>query len=108
MKVYVGSSSWIQQLNYETLPFRYCVCHEYGHLQRRCPWINQEAIAANVSSKIAPKIDNGKAPMVEGDVDLRGFVFVKPRNKGRGQKRTFKDRQNDGIFNRFDALDDLI
>ena len=33
----VGSHSWMQQLDYETLPFRCRLCHEYGHLLRRCP-----------------------------------------------------------------------
>ena len=28
-----GSYSWVQQLVYETLPFRCHLCREYGHLQ---------------------------------------------------------------------------
>lgn len=33
----IGSSSWTQPLDYETLPFRCRLCHEYGHLLKRCP-----------------------------------------------------------------------
>ena len=29
-----GSYSWVQHLDYETLPFRYRLCREYGHFQR--------------------------------------------------------------------------
>ena len=31
------SHSWVQQLDYETLPFRCHLCQEYGHLVRRFP-----------------------------------------------------------------------
>lgn len=32
-----GPYSWLEQLDYETLPFRCHLCHEYGYLLRRCP-----------------------------------------------------------------------
>ena len=32
MEICFGSSSWIQQLDYESLLFRCWFCHEYGHL----------------------------------------------------------------------------
>ncbi|XP_057831869.1 uncharacterized protein LOC131042571 [Cryptomeria japonica] len=104
IEIRLGSSSWIQQLDYETLPFRCRFCHEYGHLQRVCP---KSKLTEN--SKIglagAPHTQaKGKAPMRE---DTEGFIPVRGRNRGRGQKRTFKDRQTDEVFNRFDGLDDL-
>lgn len=33
----VGSYSWVQQLDYETLPFQCRLCHEYSHFQCKCP-----------------------------------------------------------------------
>ena len=36
-----------------------------------------------------------------------GFVPVKSKVKGRGQKRPFKDRQTYGNFNRFEVLENL-
>lgn len=87
----MGSSSWIQQLDYETLPFR-------------CP--------RNLSSSLAdpgpPRADKGKAPMSNGPVDSEGFTQVKSRNKGKGKKKTWVDRQNEVSINRFEALGDLV
>lgn len=37
LEICLGSSSWIQQLDYESIPFRCRICHVYGHLQRQCP-----------------------------------------------------------------------
>ena len=104
IEIRLGSSSWIQQLDYETLPFRCRLCHEYGHLQRMCPKSRSVEYSKGGSTSASPNQDKGKAPM---RVDKEGFILVKGRNKGRGQKRTFKDRQTDEVFNRFDALDDL-
>ena len=39
--------------------------------------------------------------------DKEGFVLVKTKAKGCGQKRPFKDRQIDGSFNRFEVLKNL-
>ena len=33
---------------------------------------------------------------------------MKTRNKGKGQKRTWMDRQSDGTFNRFNVLENLV
>jgi hypothetical protein len=32
LEIRAGSYSWVQQLDYETLPFYCHLCHEYGHL----------------------------------------------------------------------------
>ena len=56
-----------------------------------------------------PKVDKGKAPIAEGPSgDKEGFILVKPRNKGKGQKRTGMDRQRDDTFNRFNILESLV
>ena len=39
--------------------------------------------------------------------DKEGFVPVKMKSKGCGQKRPLKDRQTDGSFNRFEVLENL-
>ncbi len=56
-----------------------------------------------------PKEDKGKAQMPHGpSTDKEGFIPVKPRNKGKRQKRTWTDRKNDGTFNRFNVLENLV
>ncbi|XP_057868067.2 uncharacterized protein LOC131075253 [Cryptomeria japonica] len=107
LEIFIGSASWIQPLDYESLPFRCRFCHEYGHLQRQCP---RAPKAAGVSSSPSSgpsveKGDKGKESGVEGGPDKDGFIPVKQRNKGRGHKRAFKDSQNDQGFNRFEVLD---
>lgn len=52
--------------------------------------------------------DKGKAPMQGGGADKEGFIPVKTRNRNRGQKRSFKDRQEEETLNRFEALEDLV
>lgn len=32
LEIHAGSYSWVQQLDYEALPFHCHLCHEYGHL----------------------------------------------------------------------------
>lgn len=88
IEFFLGTSSWIQQLDYETLPFRCCLCHEYGHLQRKCPQFVSNTLDLSTPSSSIPRKDKGKEPMVEVNVDKEGFIPVKSRNKGRGQKRT--------------------
>ncbi|XP_059077196.1 uncharacterized protein LOC131876295 [Cryptomeria japonica] len=40
-------------------------------------------------------------------MDKEGFIPVKPRNKGKGKKRSWLDRQNEDTFNKFEVLDNL-
>ena len=53
-----------------------------------------------------PETNKGKniSPDETGVSD--GFVPVRARNRNRGQKRSFKERQDD-TFNRFEVLDEL-
>ena len=120
-----ASSSWVQQLDYESIPFRCRVCHEYGHLLRQCPRnLNSKGVdgstasnvggladttgkgqsqMANTTKRMTPQdtIGKGKAQMQDKD----GFTPVRPRTKGCGQKR--KEKVSDPGFNRFEVLDSM-
>lgn len=61
-----------------------------------CPESNHVGPSSNGPSHLPHKQDKGKAPMVE---DKEGFIPIKTQNKGRGHKRTLKDRQTDEVFN---------
>lgn len=50
-------------------------------------------------------MDKGKALVAEGIGDKEVFTLVKTHNKGRGQKRSFRDRQEEEVFNQFDDLE---
>lgn len=102
-----GSYSWVQQLDYETLPFRCRLCHEYGHLVRRCPKAKSVEQQTSPPPRDNPSMDKGKKPVVGEDKDAEGFVRVKARNRNRGQKRTLRERQEEDTFNRFEILDEL-
>jgi hypothetical protein len=104
MEICMGSVSWIQQLDYETLPFRCRICHEYGHLLRRCPRYKNPSL----DSPAPPSEDKGKAKASNGPVDSEGFTQVKNRNKGKGKKRAWMDRRADNTFNKFDALGSMV
>ena len=107
MEFFLGSSSWIQQLDYETLPFRCRICREYGHLLRKCP--RNKLPQSSMTIVPTPKDDKGKTHMPDcPSMDKEGFILVKRRNKGKGQKRTWKDRQSDGTFNRLNVLENLV
>ncbi len=91
-------------MDYETLPFRCCICHEYGHLLHKCPRFKPSP--ANASGPL--KGDKEKDPTSTDLGDNKGFTQVKSCNRGKGKKRTGQDRHNDSTFNRFDVLEDLI
>ena len=95
-------------LYYESLPFRCWFCHEYGHLLRHCPKVCKDANSPS-STPLLDKEEKGKAPMMvePRGKDKEGFLLVKTKAKGCGQKRPFKDRQIDGSFNRFEVLENL-
>ena len=102
-----GSYSWVQQLDYETLPFRCRLCHEYGHLLRRCPKAKIGEQQPPPPPRNTPGIDKMKKPISGDGMDVEGFVQVKARNRRRGQKRTLMERQEGDTFNRFEVLDEL-
>ncbi|XP_059068347.1 uncharacterized protein LOC131858890 [Cryptomeria japonica] len=95
-----------KQLDYETLLFRCRLCQEYGHLQRRCPRNQPRESHSSQPEVKPPKVDKGKR---NASVEARasdGFVLVRARNRNRGLKRSFKERQED-TFNKFEVLDEL-
>ena len=104
MEICMGTSSWIQQQDYENLPFRCIFFHECGHLHHRCP----KNKSPSLDSPGPPREHKGKAPLSKGLVDREGFIQVKSYNKGKGKKRTWMDRQTDGTFNKFNALGNFI
>lgn len=61
----LGSSSWIQHLDYESLPFHFWVCHECGHLQHQCPRVskNVETFASGYPPPSVPKSNKGDKGM---------------------------------------------
>ncbi|XP_057849635.2 uncharacterized protein LOC131060417 [Cryptomeria japonica] len=78
-------SSWIQQLDYESLPFHCRVCHDYGHLQRQCPrdFKGNSGSSGESASSSGLKMDNagkGKAP-----TDDVGKEKVKTDNVSNGK-----------------------
>ena len=59
---------WIQQIDYEQLPFRCRICHEYSHFRRNCP-----------------REDKEKMEQALGEVlGSEGFTQVKSRGRSRG------------------------
>ncbi|XP_057862492.2 uncharacterized protein LOC131070841 [Cryptomeria japonica] len=70
----VGSHSWVQQLDYETFPFRCRLCHEYGHLVHRCP----KARLAEKQPPPPPRSSSGDVkgmkPIGGEGMDAEGFV----------------------------------
>ena len=102
-----GSYSWVQQLDYETLPFRCRLCREYGHLQRRCPRFKTREAQPSQPVSNLPAADKGKGISSDEAGASDGFVQVKSRNQNRGRKRPFNVKHDDGTFNRFEVLDEL-
>jgi hypothetical protein len=60
---------WIQNIDYEQIPFRCRRCHEHGHLIRECP-LNKKQEATN------PKTQQ----------DEEGFITPNPRNRANKKK----------------------
>ncbi|XP_059070302.1 uncharacterized protein LOC131859988 [Cryptomeria japonica] len=112
LEIYLGSSSWVQSLDYESMPFRCRVCHEYGHIQWQCPKVNKNSHSNRPSPSSLPKeaeANTEKAPKSDADLgkDKEGFVPIKSRARNHGQKRSFRDRQTDEGLNQFEVLNSL-
>lgn len=106
LEVSAGDYSWVQQLDYETLPFR-CFCHEYGHLRRRCPKAKPLEAQSPLPSNNTPSVDKGKDTFQGFGGREDGFTTVRGRNRNKGHKRSLKDRQEEDTFNRFEVLEEL-
>lgn len=88
-----GSYSWVQQLDYETLPFHCCVYREYGHLQRRFPRNDPRESHPSQLVRKPPKTNKGRAYLLMGQVllmvlfwsglEIRTGVKRGPLKKGR-------------------------
>lgn len=53
------------------------------------------------------KGDSSKVSMIDDGPNKDGFIPIKPRDKGRGKKQPYKDRQSEEGFNHFEVLDNL-
>ena len=102
-----GSHSWVQHLDYETLPFRCWLCREYGHLQRHFPRnMPRESQPSHLVSNPL-ETDKGK-PISHDEVgNFNGFSPVRAHNRNNHPKRSFKERQEDNTFNRFEIFYEL-
>ena len=100
MNFFLGSSSWIQQLDYESVPFRCRFCHEYGHLLRHCPKVRKDVDSPSSAPPPLGKEDKGKAPMMaepQGK-DKEGFVPVKTKAKDKVRRSHSKiDKQTEDL-----------
>ena len=77
LEIFLGASSWVQNLDYESLPFQCRICHEYGHLQRQCPH--------NLTSK---GVDGSTTGNASGLVDTigKGQPQMDNTTKGKNQQ----------------------
>ncbi|KAH9298810.1 hypothetical protein KI387_030492, partial [Taxus chinensis] len=46
----IGEERWEQQIDYENIPFRCHLCHEYGHLVKDCPLRIKDPINETLNS----------------------------------------------------------
>ena len=50
LEICLGASSWVQQLDYESLPFCCQIFHEYGHLLHQCPHnLNSKGVDGSIA-----------------------------------------------------------
>lgn len=66
----------------------------------------EQSQMANTTKGMNPQDATGKGKAQMQDTD--GFTPVRPRAKGRGQKRPLKERLSDSGFNRFEVLDSMV
>ena len=64
LEICLGASSWVQQLDYESLPFCCRICHEYDHLLRQCPCnLNSKGVDGSIDGGLADTTRKGKSQM---------------------------------------------
>jgi len=69
---------WIQPLDYEQLPFRCRLCHDYGHLGRNCP---------------KNPLRNPGPQAREKETDEEGFTQVRNKRKSKGSDQQKKGKE---------------
>lgn len=82
---------------------------ERFHAKKKCRKERGHKIFG-ASGPLMEKRDKRKVPVIEGGKveegpDKDGFIPIKPKAKGRGQKWAYKDRQSDQGFNHFEVLE---
>ena len=73
MEICLGSSSWIQQLDYESLPFQCWFCHEYDHLLRHFPKVHKDVDSPSLAPPPLGKEEKGKSPIM---AEPQGRIFT--------------------------------
>ena len=77
---------WIQQIDYEQLPFHYRIYHEYGHFGRNCPKGTQEKQTSNHEG--GNKQDNEGFKKVKRRIKFKDSGGPKPHKETPGKAPT--------------------
>ena len=82
---------WVQTLDYEQIPFRCQICHEYGHLFMDCPMNHPK----NATKKVEEKKE-------------QGFTQVPLRKRGGQKQENHEVHKKTMVSNKFEILEDLL
>ena len=85
-EICLGASSLVQQLDYEYLPFRCRICHEYGHLLRQCPRnLNSKGVDGSTASNIGGLADTTGKGQSQMANTTKGMNLQDATGKGKAQ-----------------------
>ena len=112
MEIELVGLSWIQQLDYEALPFRCRVCHKHGHLAHFCPNNMNAKMEAPSGMTNLPKEDKATLKKdsnstVQGQ-EVQREGFEQPKRKRRIKKREEKEQSHLRPANRYEIFKSLV
>eukprot|EP00253_Pinus_taeda_P029130 PITA_29130 len=90
---------WKQPIDYEHIPFRCRICHEYGHLYRKCPLNKEEE-----SKKSQAAQQRNTVRMEEPERGFQQVVRKRKQNKEGPKAQSQKKSNQTSNQNRFQAL----
>eukprot|EP00253_Pinus_taeda_P036581 PITA_36581 len=90
---------WKQPIDYEHIPFRCRICHEYGHLYRQCPLNKEEE---STKSQVAQKRNTVR--MEDSESGFQQVVRKRKQNKEGPKPQTQKKSNQTSNQNQFEAL----